>query len=356
MNLERSTTASSGDTHAERRLLEVSGLKVLLGGTSSLWPKRSGHPAVDGVSFVVNRGQTMGLIGESGSGKTTVCKVLAGLVRPTAGQALLEGQDLLAGPRHGRALTRRVQMIFQDPFASLDPGIRVLELVREPLRVHRLGTRREQRERVNELLELVGLNSAFLTRYPHQMSGGQLQRVAIARALALNPDLLLADEPLSALDVSIQAQVSNLLMRLQKELGISFLFIGHDLAAVRRLSDSVAVMYGGRIMERGTAEEVYGAPRHPYTVALMSAVPQPTTMAAQQTRIKVRTQSEGISGGCRYRERCWLYESLGQPSACRSEEPEIVPEQGQRGAACHFSDQIISQPEYGQVLAGAELA
>lgn len=337
-------------------LLEVVGLRVQFGRASSRWRRPSGHVAVDGVSLTVNRGQTVGLIGESGSGKTTVCKVVAGLVRPTAGKAFFDGQLLSARSRRNRALTRRVQMVFQDPSASVDPGLRVIDIVREPLRVHRLGRAGRQRERAGELLELVGLDRDYLTRHPHQLSGGQLQRVAIAKALALEPDLLLADEPLSALDVSIQAQVSNLLMRLQRELGIAILFVAHDLAAVRRLSDRVAVMFRGRIVETGPPEKVYGSPRHPYTLSLMSAVPQPSTKIADPPRVVARERYYGEDGGgCPYRTRCWLYEKLGGPAQCKTVAPEINSERGPSGSACHFSDEMGNQPEYDDVLVSAGL-
>lgn len=346
--------ASSGGT----ALLEITALTVRFGRANTQRGRGSGHLAVDGVSFAVNRGQTLGLIGESGSGKTTVCKVMAGLVEPTAGEALLDGQRLFPRSRTSRAARRRVQMVFQDPFASLDPGLRVADIVREPLRVHRIGSTGEQRDRVKELLELVGLDRGYLTRYPHQMSGGQLQRVAVARALALEPDLLLADEPLSALDVSIQAQVSNLLMRLQRDLGISILFVGHDLAAVRRLSDQVAVMFNGRIMEMGPADEVYGAPKHPYTLSLMSAAPQPSTKAnsVSLTAQRREASADGDGGGCTHRVKCWLYENLGRPSRCQSEVPEIDSKREYVGSACHFSTELTHQPEYGRVLSNAQLA
>lgn len=336
-------------------LLEVRGLTVVFGGSGSPWSRRRGHVAVDGVDLSVERGRTLGLIGESGSGKTTVCKTLAGLVHPTAGTATLDGEDLFTGRRRSRALTRRMQMIFQDPFSSLDPGLPVAELIREPLRVHRVGSGPEQRDRVTQLLDLVGLGAAYLARYPHQMSGGQLQRVAVARALALEPELVLADEPLSALDVSIQAQVSNLLMRVQRDLGVSFLFIGHDLSAVRRLSDSVAVMFAGRVMETGPVTDVYDAPRHPYTVALMSAVPEPSTVQGR-SRIVVRGGTQDDSGnGCRYRSRCWLYQNLGRPPRCELEEPPLT-RTGDVAAACHYSDSLAGQPQYAEVLANAGLA
>lgn len=344
------------DGAAQDVLLHVTGLRVVFAGQGSLWGRGPGHAAVDGVSFSVKRGHTLGLIGESGSGKTTVCRVLAGLVKPTEGCATLDGMDLFAANRRRADKVRpRIQMIFQDPFSSLDPGLRTIDIVREPLRAQRHGSTAEQEQRVAQLLELVGLNAGYMSRYPHQMSGGQLQRVAIARALALSPDLLLADEPLSALDVSIQAQVSNLLMRLQRELGISFLFIGHDLAAVRRLSDSVAVMFNGRLMEWGNAEEVYGAPSHPYTLALMSAVPQPAASTTPRIRLNTRTSGGTISEGCRYRGRCWLYERLGRPERCASEDPVQTPSAKGRGAACHFSHEIPSQPEYSEVLGATGL-
>jgi oligopeptide transport system ATP-binding protein len=328
-------------------LLQVRGLEVSFGGAFSA--RQRPRAAVDGVDLTVERGRTLGLIGESGSGKTTVCKVLGGLVRPRGGTALLNGEDLLARRRRTRAMTRNVQMIFQDPFSSLDPAVRIGESVREPLHVNQIGTRREQRERVSEMLGLVGLSKAYLDRFPHQMSGGQLQRVAIARALALGPQLVLADEPLSALDVSIQAQVSNLLMDVQRRLGVSYLFVAHDLAAIRPLSDSIAVMYSGRIVESGDAADVYSKPKHPYTVALMSAVPEISSAGVNNRITMARSSTSDTDGGCMYRSRCWLYESLGRPSRCSIDDPTISDEEG-HDAACHYSADINRQPVYQRIL------
>ena len=232
--------------------------------------------AVDGVSFSVQRGRTLGLVGESGCGKSTLGRAVLRLHEPTSGQVLLDGEDLTALDHD--ALTerrRKMQIIFQDPYASLSPRRTVAQTIQEPLDVHKIGTSRERERKVEELLDVVGLRKQVLSRYPHEFSGGQRQRIGIARALALNPELIVADEPVSALDVSVQSQVLNLIARLQREHGISFLFISHDLAVIQHVSDDVGVMYLGRMVEYASARDLYRNPRHPYTLALMSAIPVP---------------------------------------------------------------------------------
>jgi oligopeptide transport system ATP-binding protein len=245
--------------------------------------------AVDDVSFDVFPGETLGLVGESGSGKSTTGYTILQLLRPTSGSVRFEGRDLasLRGAEL-REARREMQIIFQDPYSSLDPRMTVAEIVAEPLRAHRVGDRATQRDRVQELLELVGIEPSYAARYPHEFSGGQRQRVGIARALALSPKLLICDEPVSALDVSIQAQILNLLNDLQASLGLTYLFIAHDLAVVRLMSDRIAVMQAGEIVETGDAETVYAAPRHPYTRALLAAVPVPDPRRMQERRAERR--------------------------------------------------------------------
>lgn len=252
---------------------------------------RRGQPtvkAVDGISLTVPRGTTVGLVGESGSGKSTTGLALLRLVEPTGGRVLLGGEDVRAlSRRELRRLRRRAAMVFQDPYASLNPRRTVGDSVAEPLEVHRLHAP-DRRGRVRELFDLVGLSPQFVDRHPHELSGGQRQRVGIARALAVEPELLVLDEPIASLDVSVQAQVLNLLVRLQRELQLTYLFIAHDLAAVAHVSDTVAVMNRGRIVEQGDAEQIYQAPQHPYTQALLAAVPQPDPAAERARRAQRR--------------------------------------------------------------------
>jgi oligopeptide transport system ATP-binding protein len=230
--------------------------------------------AVEDVSFTIDEGETFALVGESGSGKSTTGRCMLRLVEPTAGQVLFRGEDVLAfTPGQLRTARREMQMVFQDPYSSLNPRMRVRDIVEEPLVIHRVGTRAARQARVEELMQLVGLDSAQLDHYPHEFSGGQRQRIGVARALALNPSFIIADEPVSALDVSIQAQVINLLMDLQARLQLTYLFIAHDLRLVRHIANRVAVMYGGRIVEMGVTASLFADPRHPYTQALLSAVP-----------------------------------------------------------------------------------
>ena len=333
-------------------LVRVAGLKVHFPVTKGLvFKRRIGTVrAVDGVSFEIHRQETLGLVGESGSSKTTLGRTLIRLHRPTEGSVWLDGMDLgLVEGAELRRARRRVQMIFQDPYASLPPRMRVGDIVAEPLVIHRIGTASERRRRTAELLTLVGLQGSDATRYPAQFSGGQRQRVGIARALALAPDLLVADEPVSALDVSIQAQVINLLRRLQAERDLTYLFISHDLAVVRHICSRVAVMYLGQLVEIAPATRLFASPLHPYTVALLSAEPVPDP-SAQSRRTRIVLPGDPPSpasppSGCRFHTRCWLRRRLGNPQECERNVPHLADVAPGHLAACHFSHQVPSQEE-----------
>jgi len=300
---------------------------------------RSSPPvrAVDGVSLTLGRGQTLGLVGESGCGKTTVGRTIIRLQEPTSGRALLDGTDIFAlGPDALRAFRRRVQMIFQDPYGSLNPRMTVGDAIAEGMDIHHIGTRPQRRGRVATLLEEVGLDASYASRYPHEFSGGQRQRIGIARALAVEPELIICDEPVSSLDVSVQAQVLNLLSDLQRARRLSYLFIAHDLAVVRQVADRIAVMYLGRIVETGAADRVLSSPRHPYTVALRSAVPE-ASMAPATGRIVLSGDPPSPAApppGCAFHTRCFHPK---RDERCRTERPELRPLGGVQ-VACHHAE------------------
>jgi oligopeptide transport system ATP-binding protein len=296
--------------------------------------------AVDGVSFDLRRGETLGIVGESGCGKSTVAKLLMGLEAPTSGHAYYNDQDIFTlDPAGRRKVRRNIQLVMQDPYSSLNPRMTVADIVGEPFEIHPDVAPKGSREgRVKELLDVVGLNPEHINRYPHQFSGGQRQRIGIARALALRPEIIICDEPVSALDVSIQAQVMNLLEQLQDEFGLSYIFIAHDLSVVRHLSDRVAVMYLGRIVEIGTDTEIYDRPTHPYTQALLSAVPVPDpTYRGKRTVIRLTGDVPSPANppsGCRFRTRCWKAQDV-----CAEQVPELVVRTAGHPSACHFAEE-----------------
>ena len=327
---------------AQRRpgvpFLAVQDLEKLFPLTRGVFLGRErGHVhAVDGVSFEIPRGGTLGLVGESGCGKSTVARLVTRLLEPTGGRVVYDGNDITHWKTRAlRPLRREIQLVFQDPYSSLNPRRTVGAIVAEPLRLQHLGTRTERRARVREMLAVVGLNPEHYNRYPHEFSGGQRQRIGIARALVTTPKLVVADEPVSALDVSIQAQILNMLAELQVEFGLTYLFIAHDLNVVRHVSDRIAVMYLGKIVELSPADELHVRPIHPYTEALLSAVPTVETSARERLRGRVVLRGDPPSpvappSGCRFHTRCRYATEI-----CSAVEPPLVDHGGGHLAACH---------------------
>jgi oligopeptide transport system ATP-binding protein len=296
--------------------------------------------AVDGVSLELRRGETLGVVGESGCGKSTLARVLMGLIPATSGSVKLHGEEIVGtSAKRLRQVRRDVQIIFQDPYSSLDPRMSVGKIIGEPFEIHPdVAPKGSRRQRVQELLEVVGLNPEHINRYPHQFSGGQRQRIGIARALALKPSIIICDEPVSALDVSVQAQVVNLLEKLQEEYDLSYVFVAHDLSVVRHISDRVAVMYLGKIAEIGNEQEIYDAPMHPYTQALLSAVPVPDpTLRGHREQIMLEGDLPSPANppsGCRFRTRCWKAQDI-----CAEQEPPLISHgDTAQLTACHFAE------------------
>lgn len=325
-------------------LLRVENLKMYFPVFRGVFQRQVGQiKAVDGISFDVIRGETLGLVGESGCGKSTVGRTILQLYRPTAGSVWLDGDDL--SKIHGKALRqrrRKMQMIFQDPYASLNPRMTIGEIVAEPLEVHQTYKGKEKSDRVAYLLQVVGLNPLYAGRYPHEFSGGQRQRVGIARALALDPSFIVCDEPISALDVSIQAQVVNLLEDIQKKMGLTYLFIAHDLSMVRHISNRVAVMYLGKLMELADQIEVYIDPLHPYTQALLSAIPIPDPVLEEKRERIILTgdvpSPANPPPGCVFHTRCMYAEAI-----CGEQIPEWREAHAGHWVACHFAERFIKK-------------
>ena len=320
-------------------ILEIRGLTTWFPVRSGVLARTVGQVrAVDGVDLSIRQGETLGLVGESGCGKSTLGRSILRLVEPTAGEVVFKGRDVLRmGPAAMRRMRREMAIIFQDPFASVDPRQTVGDILAEPLEIHHLRrTRRQRQERVRELLDLVGLSPDFSGRYPHEFSGGQRQRIGIARALAVDPSFIVCDEPVSALDVSIQAQIINLLERLQDQFNLTYLFIAHDLSVVKHISDHIAVMYVGKVVEISTAKELYQRPLHPYTGSLLSAIPIPDP-AVERNRERIILKGDVASpvnppSGCRFRTRCFK----AQPRCAESEPPLETVRLGDHLAACYF--------------------
>jgi oligopeptide transport system ATP-binding protein len=353
-------SGESRDASSPTALVEVRDLRVYFPITTGIVLRRhvADVRAVDGVSFAIRKGETLGLVGESGCGKSTTGRALLRLTPVTGGEIRLAETDVVASRgAELRRLRRRMQMVFQDPYASLEPYMSVGSIIREPLVVHHLGSRADQNAQVRSLLATVGLSPDFAARSPQQLSGGQRQRVGLARAIALKPDLIVADEPVSALDVSIQAQILNLFQQLQREFDLTYLFIAHDLSVVRRVSNRVAVMYLGRIVEVAEVGEFFGNPLHPYSIALLSAVFVPSPRReARRHRIILKGDVPSpakIPPGCRFHTRCWLREQLANPPECELAEPAPRSLGDGHLVECHFAERLRGAKEQVMVMAAA---
>lgn len=346
-NIQGKSMISRTQTLHDAPLLNVQDLKKYFPIYQGLLRRHVGDvKAVDGVSFTISKGESLGLVGESGCGKTTTGRAILRAVEPTSGQVLFDSGDEIVDVTSVDleglySVRRRIQMIFQDPYSSLNPRMTVKEIVEEPLICYGIGSKAERRKRVAELLNIVGLDVRYMSRYPHAFSGGQRQRIGIARALALQPELIIADEPVSALDVSIQAQVLNLLQDLQEQFELTYLFISHDLSVVEHFCDRVAVMYAGKLVEIAETENLFARPRHPYVEALLSAVPRPDPRYRLES-MALRGEAADLSSlpsGCAFHPRCQYARPI-----CSNEEPplvELAPDDEQHWVACHLADELV---------------
>jgi oligopeptide/dipeptide ABC transporter ATP-binding protein len=339
-----STTPSAGDG---RPLLEVKGLKKHFPVFGGILKRRVATVfAVDDVDFEIRKGEVFSLVGESGCGKTTLGRTILRLTEPTAGTIRFGDVDVTTlGDEPLRRLRSKMQIVFQDPFGSLNPRMPVSDLIGEGLLAQGLTNRKERDRRVEDALEAVGLRRDYTRRYPHEFSGGQRQRIGVARALALNPEFIVLDEPVSALDVSIQSQVLNLLMDLRKDFDLTYLFISHNLSVIQYISDRVGVMYLGKMAEVGTVETLYDEPRHPYTVALLSAIPNPDPRNRRKRLVLKGDVPSPVRPptGCRFHTRCWLREQLDNPEQCTTQEPELREIAPGHRSACHFAEQVSKE-------------